>query len=57
MKKVYSTPSISVIDVEIESLMAASNNNIESTGINVNTDSESVAPEDAWSKEHNSMWN
>lgn len=57
MKKVYSTPSISIIDVEIESLMAASNNNIESTGINVNTDYESVAPEDAWSKDHNSMWN
>lgn len=55
MKREYIKPDINVVGVETESLLAASNfEELDTTGININT--EPMSPEDALSKEHNSIW-
>lgn len=55
MKKVYIQPSISVINIELENLLAASNfQELETDGIGVNDTP--MSPESALSKEHNGIW-
>ena len=55
MKREYIKPYIYVVGVETESLLAASNfEELDTTGINIYT--EPMSPEDALSKEHNSIW-
>ena len=55
MKREYIKPYIYVVGLETESLLVASNfEELDTTGININT--EPMSPEDALSKEHNSIW-
>lgn len=56
MKREYIKPNIYVVSIETESLLAASNyEEMETTDLHVWSD-ESVTPESALSKKHNSMW-
>lgn len=53
MKKIYITPSINVMDIETEVLLAGSNG--ENLILEVNQDEPQI-PESAMSKEHNGIW-
>lgn len=56
MKREYIKPNIYAVSVETESLLAASNyEEMETTDLHVWSD-ESVTPESALSKDHNSIW-
>lgn len=55
MKKEYIKPNSYVVCIETESLLAASNfEEMETTDVNIYTDP--MSPENALSKEHNSIW-
>lgn len=56
MKKNYTMPTIHVLDVEIENLLAESDNLVETETTDVGIYDEPMNPSAAMSKEHNGIW-
>lgn len=57
MKKIYEKPTVEVVDVELESLLAASPNYQEPDGAPADPTTPDPTPgEPGYSKEHNGFW-